>query len=201
MKSYEYGALNSTKHEIRLLTIQPSSRVSAQVNCSITTVDLDNDPQYEALSYCWGDSANPVSIKLEGVYFPVTVNLYGALRRLRQKTVPRIFWVDAICINQTDVPERNSQVAMMGQIFKSAEQTTVWLGEAAQNSSLALGLIRLWATIADFPNEEQAAYMVNSPVAFKAQSWKAVVELFERSWWNRVWYLKLSLRSWGLCVL
>jgi hypothetical protein len=38
-------------------------------------------------------------------------------------------WVDAICINQTDIPERDSEFRQMGAIYRRAKQVQVWLGE------------------------------------------------------------------------
>ena len=38
-------------------------------------------------------------------------------------------WVDAICINQKNTPERNSQVRQMGTIYRRAKEVQVWLGE------------------------------------------------------------------------
>ena len=38
-------------------------------------------------------------------------------------------WIDSICINQTDIPEKNIQVAMMGEIYNKADQVVIWLGE------------------------------------------------------------------------
>lgn len=47
----------------------------------------------------------------------------------RQQVLP--LWIDAICINQGDVGERNSQVAQMSIIYRQAIWVTVWLGEPA----------------------------------------------------------------------
>jgi hypothetical protein len=52
--------------------------------------------------------------------------------------------VDAICINQEDIPERNHQITLMRDIYESARQTVVWLGEAADDSGLAFQLIEAW---------------------------------------------------------
>ena len=38
-------------------------------------------------------------------------------------------WVDAICINQLDVKERSSQVAMMLDVYTKAEKVFAWLGD------------------------------------------------------------------------
>ena len=37
-------------------------------------------------------------------------------------------WVDAICINQADVPEKNRQIAIMPFIYMRAKMVLVWLG-------------------------------------------------------------------------
>ena len=37
-------------------------------------------------------------------------------------------WIDAICINQTDVGERNQQVQAINTIFSNATVVTAWLG-------------------------------------------------------------------------
>lgn len=38
------------------------------------------------------------------------------------------FWIDALCIDQAHLQERNHQVATMGTIYSGAYQTVVWLG-------------------------------------------------------------------------
>jgi len=43
--------------------------------------------------------------------------------------IPRYFWIDAVCINQSDLPERGSQVSMMDVIYRHATNVLVWLGE------------------------------------------------------------------------
>ncbi|KAI9166285.1 Heterokaryon incompatibility protein [Paramyrothecium foliicola] len=42
------------------------------------------------------------------------------------------FWIDAICINQSDITERSNQVRKMKQIYAAASQTFVWLGDHSQ---------------------------------------------------------------------
>jgi Heterokaryon incompatibility protein (HET) len=69
----------------------------------------------------------------------VTPNLEAALHRL-QGTL-QYLWVDAICINQNDVHERNSQVSLMRPIYKNAATVRVWPGEEADDSALAMDTI------------------------------------------------------------
>ena len=45
----------------------------------------------------------------------VTDNLFEVLRGLRPRWgMPRVLWIDAICIKQSDNAERSHQVSMMG---------------------------------------------------------------------------------------
>ena len=62
-------------------------------------------------------------------------NLHTALKYLRQPDVPRVMWIDALCINQNDLDERGRQVKRMAEIFTLAERVVVWLGPAEANPS------------------------------------------------------------------
>lgn len=63
--------------------------------------------------------------------FPVTENLYDALKRLSQAHAGEWLWIDAISINQSDIGERSTQVAMMKEIYNNAAHVVIWLGELA----------------------------------------------------------------------
>jgi hypothetical protein len=78
-------------------------------------------PQYEALSYVWGP-IEMKSISLNGQSCDVRENLFDALVTLRHENQQRTLWVDAICINQDDMKERNHQVSRMGSIYSQAEK-------------------------------------------------------------------------------
>lgn len=49
--------------------------------------------------------------------------------------------MDAICINQDDIPERNTQVARMKTIYNKARRFIVWLGKEAEDSDVAMQLL------------------------------------------------------------
>ena len=80
-------------------------------------------------------------IHVDGEQFRVTVNLYTALSRLRDPSLQRILWVDAICINQENPEEQGQQVQLMAKIYSKAHRVIVWLGEAADDSDEALRAI------------------------------------------------------------
>jgi hypothetical protein len=61
----------------------------------------------------------------------VTTNLELTLHFIRLEEEERIIWIDALCISQVDLPEKNHQVGQMRQVYVTAEMTLVWLGEEA----------------------------------------------------------------------
>ncbi|KAK1749403.1 HET-domain-containing protein [Echria macrotheca] len=131
--TFPYNHLRHENAEIRLLTLRPGS-LNDPIHCELTICSLQAAPPYKALSYVWGDAATSShphnTILLEGHRFSVTQNLLLALHHLRPQdaTAPLTLWVDAICINQANVDERNRQVAVMRQIYASAERVIIWLG-------------------------------------------------------------------------
>ena len=74
---------------------------------------------------------------LDGQQFNITQNLHDALRRLtnghggKQRLVAKrdFLWVDAICIDQSNITERSQQVPLMRKLYEQAQKVYVWLGE------------------------------------------------------------------------
>lgn len=60
-------------------------------------------------------------------FLGVTPNLSEALYHLRRDE-PLVLWIDALCIDQQTMTERNSQVGIMGEIFSHASLVHMWLG-------------------------------------------------------------------------
>ena len=67
----------------------------------------------------------------------MTIILDSALRYIRLPDRERIIGADAICINQQDLQEKGSQVEMMRNIYMTAVQVLVRLGEG-RNAKVAL---------------------------------------------------------------
>jgi hypothetical protein len=96
-------------------------------------------------------------------------------------------WADAICINQEDIVERNHQVQLMRDIYRSAELVVAWLGEEKDESDLAMDMIENWAKYLTVPIEEVLEKMPN---AFDNKAWEAVQCLFKRTYWTRTWVVQ-----------
>jgi hypothetical protein len=85
--------------------------------------------EYGALYYAWGMDVSSRRALVDGYPIRVTESLNLGLRRLRYWHGPRTLWVDALCINQTDMLERSHQVQQMASIYKAANEVVIWLGE------------------------------------------------------------------------
>lgn len=71
----------------------------------------------------------------------VTQNLSRALPYLRLRYRPRVLWIDALCVNQSDLLERSSQVERMADIYQGASNVIVWLGEEDHDSIVAMDFL------------------------------------------------------------
>lgn len=57
-------------------------------------------------------------------------------------------WVNALCINQSDLVERGRQVKRMGGIFGGPSRVMVWIGPAADGSEKVAELVDLlWTSM------------------------------------------------------
>jgi hypothetical protein len=145
------------------------------------------------------------SIICDGQVLKVTSNLRDALHMIANKitsqtplTTPvpsRYYWIDALCMDQQNVFERNAQVAKMAEIFKAAKGVTVWLGKEDEFLIDALTVIN---RIAAIPEENWALTPYTSfyePTASQQQhhpnlsfqNWLGFIALINRPWFKRAW--------------
>lgn len=147
------------ENEIRLLTVS-QGQLDDPVQCTLEQVTLldDSPPQYETISYCWGDATLRAQMKINGHIADVTLSSHEAIRRMRLRDIERRLWIDAICINQADLGERGSQVASMGRIHRHGTGNLIYLGgqEDLDTSKVSAALQnivqRVENTLARYPN-------------------------------------------------
>ena len=127
--SFSYDSLPSADSWIRILRILPDS-TSDLIRCSMTSVELNPATEDTCLSYTWGAPALSKAITVNSQRLPVRENLHAFLREctIRKQCINTSLWIDAVCINQDDIAEKNKQVAMMGEIYSHAKQVIIWLG-------------------------------------------------------------------------
>ncbi|TVY80786.1 Heterokaryon incompatibility protein 6 OR allele [Lachnellula suecica] len=190
--SYEYQPL-SDPEGIRLLSIQPG-KGSSEITCRLLTVSLAESPDYEALSYTWGNNYKSKHIRYEENLLPVTSNLHSALQRLRHVDKPRLLWADAICINQDDIPERNQQVQLMQRIYQQAREVLIWLGEEHESDAETFRFmnqfgelnIRFHAELHTPQSNQELLHLVS----FSSLPRKGIADLLQRPWFSRMWVIQ-----------
>jgi hypothetical protein len=130
---FPYKPLPRNIDSIRLIILKPHEKNEDKsiVRCELSHVAFGEKPQYEALSYTWGDPNDLKDIIVDGVVMRVRANLYSAFCNLRTDK-PRVLWADAICIDQSNFQERTYQVGLMDYIYTRASCVLVWLGTCHQ---------------------------------------------------------------------
>ncbi|KAL1887596.1 hypothetical protein Sste5346_010097 [Sporothrix stenoceras] len=199
--------------EIRLLLIDevpPDNAEDQLIVCRLNTCTVAEAQRsnFYALSYVWGDPLDTLPILVNGLTFYATRNLVEALRHV-PLVEPRCrngFWVDAVCVNQSDNHEKRAQVSMMRDIYSGAYETLAWLGSADSQSRAAIQLVNRISSDKDVMGEYAANGSKNekSPASPRPELLAVpdVVELIDklgddslfttdifsrRSYWFRIW--------------
>lgn len=211
--TFVYSKLES--REIRVFTLNqgcPQDDLAGTLN----TVQFDPEhgllPDFEALSYTWGDPSNSGSLTITrgapsaesspATAVKINLNLADALRHLRLPSRPRTLWIDSICINQDDLSERAEQVQLMGEIYACARRVVVWLGSTSHNTHLAISAIRSLAAHVElssiFDTVEMGDWRLKEDVnpelsnletclPLSVDEWQAIADLVARPWFGRLW--------------
>ncbi|KAH8754685.1 heterokaryon incompatibility protein-domain-containing protein [Hyaloscypha sp. PMI_1271] len=201
-RAYEYGSALPAS-SIRILQLQPATEINDPLCCRIIETKLASAPAYKALSYVWGSDVKPCKITCDGGRtLPITTNLDAALRNLRSENDELLLWADSVCINQKDVDEVNTQVRMMGDIYRNASCVAIWLGdwEDYGNWDVEKAFNYLTFLLKDMPFFEEVRD-AQGPISFGdgarlkvhmiAQQHEAdfgeFEKLFRRPWFSRAW--------------
>ncbi|KAI0894284.1 HET-domain-containing protein [Annulohypoxylon nitens] len=175
--------------------------------------------QYSALSYTWGhptlDSFKDDmshTVICDGRRMPIGLNMNDALQHIyiESDIAPPLLWVDAICINQSDLGERAAQVSLMTSIYSNAANVVVWLGKDDDDAHEALALLSEYTPALNSITEDIIAGnhdvsiiagMINiydDPKVHEKynitqksmDSWKALVRFLSRRWFSRIWIVQ-----------
>ena len=151
----QYAPLDRIQASIRLVSVLSKYSESGLLQCEIKHAILPTGSKnpfkflkYSSVSYTWGDGAKSDEICLNGKQFMVSRNLWEFLDsirhylNLRYQTLGQydslevyrlmrkpVLWVNALCINQGTVLERNHQIQQMGKMYYNERSVIVWLGQ------------------------------------------------------------------------
>lgn len=200
--------LNTATNEIRLLEILTGTD---GIECNLKHISLDDEPDYTALSYTWGNPERNHPIVVNGAIVQVTENVHVALTQLREDGI-RTVWIDALCIYQDDMSERNHEVRRMGQIYQRATRVIAWLGEEDDQSGTALQAFDELGQLAlahNIRNLDQPCWRAMTRIEIgqwefllKTTIFQSMVEILteeksqamqnlcSRMWWKRVWVIQ-----------
>ncbi|KAM5354744.1 hypothetical protein ACJ41O_001391 [Fusarium nematophilum] len=162
---------------------------------------------FEALSYVWGSSEHPEETLVDSpsqpqgfATLPISRNLAIALRHLRSENAARTLWVDAVCINQSDLAEREAQVLRMADIYSQASRVVAWLGPEADNSSEAFRALTYLGEQSEItlngrsiraPGVARASWRQRlHGLQHTAETMRAIDSVLRRGWWFRIWIVQ-----------
>ncbi|KAK4452024.1 heterokaryon incompatibility protein-domain-containing protein, partial [Podospora aff. communis PSN243] len=179
--THYFPPLNPNRQgEIRVLDLKPGEQ-NDRLRCHLKTVNLAFGVVYEAVSYTWADNSGNDDLcstiyalgtqDRPGGDIAITRNCEAMLRRLRHPHKTRRLWVDAICIDQLNIRERNHQVQAMTAIFRGAQRVVVYLGEAEP----------VVDRLVEYITEDQGGHL---PALLD------FLPLFRTRWFHRVWVLQ-----------
>jgi len=214
--TYPGGPLESD--QIRLIRVRPGAWTDPIV-CDLyntrNTNENDKPIHYYALSYVWGSRGVTREVILAGCPHNVTVNLERALRYYRYHYSQGIdLWVDALCIDQSNLTERTHQVQLMGQIYSKCQKVVIYLGDRLEYSSKsehdvpknspaasdsevgrkkcdarhALQLIRKLGS--DNHLLELRSFKRHDDVEYKFESLRRLMHAPFTPWWDRIWVVQ-----------
>lgn len=180
---------------IRVLQILPAKSSLNDMKCELQVVRLADGPVYEALSYTWGDESHRRYISVNDQRFSVTSNLWAALRYLRHTSETRCLWVVAICINQSNVTEKNFMVTQMHIIYHNSKRVIAWLGDPTLKSMKAFRFLAKYISEGPPLGEDQKGWQAvvenSKPMRnVDLSTWDALLDIFGRPWWNRAWIVQ-----------
>jgi hypothetical protein len=139
-----YETLDPSYDDFRLLKVLPG-KGSDRIQCTLIQPPETRGLEYECISYRAGDPADILEIEVNGHPFNAFASLGAALCKIRLPDRSRLIWADQICINQSDVAERSSQVSNMRVFYERAECVIAWLGalQEGENAFRAMQELRV----------------------------------------------------------
>lgn len=186
---YEYEPIQH--NQIRLIKfVQDGNHVCAVLQPFSFEEPL---PVFRSLSYTWafkgGHPQKDFRIEVDKRQLPVLNTLQPFLQALKSRDMlldGKWWWIDSICIDQTNLEERAHQVQHMDVIYRQAESVVVWLGDPSSDSDLAMDFINILDQTSR-RNLSVAEIRATLQQDHYRAHWRALTNFLSRRWWSRVW--------------
>ena len=219
---FQYNPLSDPHDEIRLIKVtnvrEPTDvSIGPVLEIEIFHTSLANAGSYVAVSYAWGDDKPVRRFICNGSELYTPENTFRALytifhasknssTSLYVKGETLTLWIDALCINQQDVPEKNAQVPLMGKIYQQAKGAIGYVGSPSVGTDPRNAIVSMawWANCptvqppddlpTDRTNPQFQAWLrdaqkkgVGEPPATIA---KDLEDLWSNDWFMRCWVIQ-----------
>ncbi|KAF2197295.1 hypothetical protein GQ43DRAFT_444377 [Delitschia confertaspora ATCC 74209] len=157
---------------------------------------LNNCPPFFTASYVWGEKIySERHITFQNGELLVLMNLEPFLEMVTTHAnfSPKTWWwIDSLCINQTDLQERSAQVAIMEDIYKAAKTVIIWLGDKREENNNCIGAIPFLKQLKSIRGSLEAQKTLRTHLRTSAFShqWQSIAHLLSRKWFTRAWTLQ-----------
>ncbi|KAH7074011.1 heterokaryon incompatibility protein-domain-containing protein [Paraphoma chrysanthemicola] len=191
MHIFQYDPLNHNTASIRLVEVLHKRSKSGLVQCRMLNGTIASN-RYTCLSYEWDSKPGGEWIIINGELHYVRRNLWDFLRVATSKYCKQKLWIDALCIDQTNIDERSHQVQMMVTIYKEASEVWVWLGDDPTAARLLTGNpVAKEGTISKSKHGNAPPGLAVSGESIKGQQTQKDIDrmayVSQNSYWTRAW--------------
>ncbi|KAF2822451.1 HET-domain-containing protein [Ophiobolus disseminans] len=188
--TFRHDSLDHKEPSIRLIQLLFELSPDGLTQCTISHTTIK--ATYTCLSYRWGEPTPSDVILINNKRFIVRQNLLAFLRMARENDKGRnVYWIDALCIDQTNTAERNHQVAQMGRIFSGAACVYVWLGANAELLRVLHALVQYREKPGHSPEQER---FISSEIS------ALETYMFANPYWRRAWIVQEKLLARAVMV-
>lgn len=201
--------------QIRILDLDPvhwdSPPNSQALRGRLRVLNAPIDHEYTALSYVWRQDVPGTSERENRLIIHCNdhlhegrlgSNCWSALWHLCKINRPLTLtiWVDSICIDQQNDEEKQHQMSQMCGIYRSAQSTYFWLGEATKHTNGAMDFLsgnRITMSTGGVGN----TFLIFIKIVFYTARYlvyphsSGLREIFGRPWLKRLWTLQECLLS------
>ncbi|OCK74131.1 hypothetical protein K432DRAFT_256377, partial [Lepidopterella palustris CBS 459.81] len=126
---------------VRLLELEPGN-FADDIVCHLQPASLDDHPTCVAFSYAPDESSTLMPISCNGIRVKAKQEIFALLRSVRLPAEGHLYWVDELCINQSDFQERNHQVRIMKDIWRRASLVAAYVGEETEDTPAAMEILK-----------------------------------------------------------
>ncbi|KAI4185055.1 MAG: hypothetical protein L6R41_004352 [Letrouitia leprolyta] len=202
--TFRYRPLVPPRRSIRLIRISHTLD-EGPVSCKLVQSTYPN-ADYIALSYQWGSLVDRKPISINGQQLLVTRNLHDFLATAQKSVNTPWLWIDAICIDQSNIPERGDQVRRMGDIFAAAREVWVWLGKlTVPESTLSFTDVFNLATITGVKESDfrtRARIRLQELRNRNDETWvRLLARVCNHDYWDRLWVTQEFIKARSVKIL